>query len=276
MRVVLFCGGLGLRMRAVVEDHGQLQRRTADAPKPMIDVGERPLLWHLMRWYAHFGHREFVLCLGHRGEVIRDWFLNLEHGGVQQLDSTTPAVRVRLEEPGMEGWQITLAETGPDSVIGQRLLSVKEFVDDQDVFLANYADGLSDVRLPELVAHFHETGAIAAFLTVPISSSLHSVSFFQGGQVESIGPLESQQLWINGGFFVLSSKIFDYLLPGEDLVVQPFARLISEKRLFALPYEGFWAALDTAKDRHRVEQLWRTSRPWAVWERETAQVNCDV
>src|ERR1700742_4768416 len=135
-------------MRALVETHGEVRRRAADAPKPMIEVGEQPLLWHIMKWYAHYGHRDFVLCLGHRGEVIRDWLCGLEHSGIEQLDAAVPAVRIQLTEPGMEGWTITLAETGAETVVGQRLMKVREFVEDDDYFLANYADGLSDAPLP--------------------------------------------------------------------------------------------------------------------------------
>lgn len=267
MRVVLFCGGLGLRMKALVEDNGQLRRRAADAPKPMIEVGGRPLLWHIMKWYAHHGHTEFVLCLGHAGEVIRDWFLSQNHGGVTLLDSSIPAVRVQLEGPDMQGWTVTLADTGPDALVGQRLRAVKEFVADQDRFLATYADGLSDVHLPDLLELSLEKDAVATFLAVPLASSLHAVTVGTTGFVNSIGPLESHDLWINGGFFVLQSEIFDYLHAGEELVVEPFARLIAENRLAALPYRGFWVALDTAKDRVRAEELWETTRPWAVWDR---------
>lgn len=272
MRVVLFCGGLGLRMRALVEDDGKLRRRAADAPKPMIEVGGRPLLWHLMKWYAHFGHREFVLCLGHRGEVIRDWFLSKEHGGVMPVNSTMPAVRVHINEPDMEGWDVTLVDTGEDAMVGQRLLAVKEFVIDQEVFLANYADGLSDVPLNELIELSNQQNAVATFLAVPLASSLHAVKVARGGRVNAIHALESQDLLINGGFFVLRREIYDYLNPGEELVVQPFGRLIEQNRLVALPYSGFWVALDTAKDRYRAEQLWETTRPWAVWERSLESV----
>jgi glucose-1-phosphate cytidylyltransferase len=271
MRVVLFCGGLGMRMRALGGDNVHVLRRAADLPKPMIEVGERPLLWHLMKWYAHFGHTEFVLCLGHRGDVIRSWFLSLEHEGVESLDSSMPAVRVRLSEPGMEGWLVTLVETGPDAVVGQRLLSVQEFVADQDVFLANYSDGLSDVPLPDLVELNARSGAVATFMSVPIASTLHTVSFSHGGRVDSVGPLEEEQLWINGGFFVLRKEIFSYMRPGDELVMDPFARLIGEDRLTTLPYGGFWVALDTEKDRRRAEELWASTRPWAVWEQDETQ-----
>jgi glucose-1-phosphate cytidylyltransferase len=271
VRVVLFCGGLGLRMRTMVDDHGTLQRRAADAPKPMSIVGDRPLLWHIMKWYAHYGHHEFVLCLGHRGDVITDWFLSLNHSGVTEVGSAVPALRLQLDEPGMEGWTVTLVNTGPDAVIGQRLRMVREFVDDQEVFLANYADGLSDVSLPEMISLHESSGAVATFMAAPLASSLHAVAFSSDDtHVDSIGPLESKELWINGGFFVLRSEIFDYLNPGEELVVEPFARLIQENRLVAMRYHGFWVALDTAKDRFLAEQLWASSRPWAVWQDEQA------
>lgn len=220
-----------------------------------------------MKWYAHHGHTEFVLCLGHAGESIRDYFLSQNHSGARLLDSSLPAVRVEIDEPDMQGWTVTMVDTGPDALVGMRLRAVKEFVDDQETFLATYADGLSDVHLPDLIELSTNMDAIATFLAVPLASSLHAVKVNESGKVDHIGPLESQDVWINGGFFVLRSEIFNYLHAGEELVVEPFARLIAENRLAALPYRGFWVALDTAKDRVRAEELWETTRPWAIWDK---------
>lgn len=275
MRVVLFCGGLGLRMRAMVDDGHFLQRRAADAPKPMTILGGQPLLWHLMRWYAHWGHNEFILCLGHRGDVIREWCYEQEHEELiprsgEVLDST---LRLRLLGGEADGWDITLVETGPDSMVGQRLRAVRSLVQGEDMFLANYADGLSDIRLPDLVEHAVRSEAIATFVSVPLPSSLHVVSLRPDGLVDKVSALANQGVWINGGFFVLRQEIFDVLHEGEELVVEPFARLIKAKRLAAVAHDGFWVALDTAKDRHSAEVMWQAGdRPWAVWQTSTQLV----
>lgn len=271
MRVVLFCGGLGLRMRALVEDDSQhLQRRAADAPKPMTTLGGQPLLWHLMRWYAHWGHTEFILCLGHRGDVIRDWCLQLPFEELAPRSTHVPAStrRIRLIGDEVEGWDITLVDTGAEAIVGQRLRAVRSLVEDEELFLANYADGLSDVRLPELISSAQQSGAVATFVSVPLPSSLHSVTVDAGsGLVERVSALADQGIWINGGYFVLRPEIFDVLHEGEELVVEPFARLVASRRLAAVVHDGFWVALDTAKDRHVAELMWQSGeRPWAVWE----------
>ena len=271
MRVVLFCGGLGLRMRALVADDAptHLQRRAADAPKPMTVLGGQPLLWHLMRWYAHWGHMEFILCLGHRGDIIRDWCMQKEYEELAPRSTSVPAStrRIRLRGGEGDGWDITLVDTGHDTVVGQRLRAVRSLVDDEELFFANYADGLSDIVLPGLVEEAKRSRAVATFVTVPLSSSLHRVSLDAMGLVESVTALSDEGVWINGGYFVLRREIFDVLHEGEELVVEPFARLIARRELAAVAHRGFWVALDTAKERYFAELMWRSGRrPWAVWE----------
>lgn len=270
MRVVLFCGGLGLRMRSVVEeDPPRLQRRAADAPKPMTVLGGQPLLWHMMRWYAHWGHTDFILCLGHRGDIIRDWCLQMAYEDLVPRSTAVPAStrRVRLIGGEGDGWDITLVDTGHGANVGQRLRAVRGLVEDEELFLANYTDGLSDVVLPDLVEEAKRSRAIATFVTVPLSSSLHRVSLDSMGTVRSVTALSDEGVWINGGFFVLRQEIFDVLHEGEELVVEPFARLIVRRELSAVAHHGFWVALDTAKERYLAELMWQNGRrPWAVWE----------
>jgi len=275
VRVVLFCGGLGLRMRALVEDDQVLQRRAADAPKPMTMLGGQPLLWHLMRWYAFWGHDEFILCLGHRGEVILDWCLEQPHEELIPRSADVPdsTRRVRLIGGEVDGWDITLVDTGADAIVGQRLRAVHSLVQGEPMFLANYADGLCDIRLPDLIQHAEASGAVATFVSVPLSSSLHMVSTGADGVVEEVSALSDQGIWINGGFFVLRTEIFDLLHDGEELVVEPFARLIGQQRLAAVRHLGFWVALDTAKDRYLAELMWQSGdRPWAIWQSSTQLV----
>jgi len=275
VRVVLFCGGLGLRMQAVVQGQAHLARRAADAPKPMALVGGQPLLWHLMRWYAHWGHREFILCLGHGGDVIREWCSQTSSGRLAPRlpDHPDSCERFVFTGGAEDGWDVTLVETGPETIVGQRLRKVRPFVDDEEVFLANYADGLSDVCLPELIDLAAATGAAATFLSVPLQTTLHTVSSDQPeGLVTSVSPLSDHGVRVNGGFFVLSREIFDVLHPGEELVGEPFHRLIDQRRLATLQHDGFWLALETAKDQHHAEELWRSGqRPWAVWQYSRSQ-----
>jgi len=267
MRVVLFCGGLGMRMRPAAGTLDR-RRRSSDCPKPMVALGGQPLLWHLMSWYSHWGHREFVLCLGYGGDVIESWVRS--HRGVElrpRADQPT-ARRFRITEGHEAGWDITLVDTGADASVGQRLRAVQPFVADQDVFMANYADGLSDVALPDLIALSEAEGAVATFMAAPLKTSMHAVTLLPGAPtVGHIGPLAEQELLINAGFFVLRTEIFDYLRPGEELVVEPFQRLIAEGRLAALDHRGFFLALDTTKDVVEAEVLWQNNeRPWAHWE----------
>ena len=235
MKVVLFCGGLGMRIRAASEA----------VPKPLVTVGPRPILWHIMRYYAHWGHDEFVLCLGYKGDTI-EAYVNGE---------------------GLEpGWRVTCVHTGLQASIGERLLSVRRHVDGDATFLANYADGLSDFPLPTLVDRLVASDKVGAFLSVRPSLTCHFVEAGQDGTVTAITPPEQTPLRINGGYFVFRSAIFDYLRPGEDLVAEPFRRLTAERKLLAHSYDGFWKNMDTYKDKQALDELHAAgSAPWQVW-----------
>jgi glucose-1-phosphate cytidylyltransferase len=256
VKVVLFCGGLGMRIR----DYSEA------VPKPMIKVGYRPILWHLMRYYAHFGHTEFILCLGYRGDVIKDYFLHYQetlsndfvlHGGGKEIE---------LLQRDIDDWRITFVDTGATSCIGERLRAVEPHLADDEVFLANYSDGVTDLDLRRYVDEVVARGKIASFVCVRPNLSLHAVSVRDGGLVSRLDPIMDTPLRINGGFFVFRRAIFDYIGPGEDLVAEPFHRLIAEEQLFGYHYDGFWAAMDTFKDREHLEELWSRGRaPWAVW-----------
>ncbi len=233
MRVVLFAGGRGLRMRD----------GAADVPKPLCVLGGRPLLWHLMSWYAAHGHVDFVLCLGYRAQEVRETLS-------------------RHAEPD---WRITYADTGLDTPIGQRLVRVRDAVQDDEMFLANYADVLTDVPVADMVETFRSSGASAALLAVRPQDSFHVVDIGAGSRVRSVRPVTAAPLWQNGGFFVMRPDVFDAIQDGEDLVDQPFGRLAARGRLLAYPWEGFWAPLDTQKDRQRLQDMYaRGYRPWTV------------
>lgn len=256
MKVVIFCGGLGLRLR----EHSER------LPKALVPVGHRPIVWHLMRYYAHYGHRQFVLCLGYRSDAIKRYFL--EYDETQSNDFVlTDGGRVELLKSDLDGWEITFADTGVNATLADRLRAVRHHIGDDEVFLANYADVLTDAPLDRLVDDFLARDAAAAFLTVrPTNYSFHVVKMRNRHQVERMDDIRTADLWINGGYFILRREVLDDLHPGEELVVEPFARLAATGRLVAFQHEGFWAPMDTIKDMLTLQDLNESGvPPWAVW-----------
>lgn len=258
MKVVLFCGGLGTRLR----EHSDT------VPKPLVNVGPRPILWHLMRYYAHHGHTEFVLCLGYRGDLIREYFLNYRDCMSSDFTWEDGGRSIRVHDPGIEDWKITFVDTGLHSNIGQRLLRVRKYVADDEEFLANYADGLGDIPLPRVIELARERQAVAAFASVTSWHSFHATQSDAQGFVTHMGPLRHDSFLINGGFFVLRQEIFDYIEEGEELVEEPFARLIAARKLVTYRHTGFWQAMDTLKDKISLDRMEaRGDCPWAVWKK---------
>lgn len=256
MKVVLFCGGLGTRLR----EHSDT------VPKPMVNIGYRPILWHLMKYYAHFGHTEFILCLGYRGDLIKQYFINYEEWLSNDFRLGGNGNGVHLYNRDIADWKITFAETGLHANIGQRLMAVRHYLEDDEVFLANYSDGLADLPLDEYLEHFSRKDKIASVLCVRPSQSFHTVSLGHDGLVQDIRPVGDANWWINGGFFAFKNEIFDYMKAGEELVQEPFHRLIHQEQLIAYPHEGFWACMDTLKDKQAFDDMnARGDTPWQVW-----------
>jgi glucose-1-phosphate cytidylyltransferase len=257
MKVVLFCGGLGTRLRDYAES----------IPKPMVPIGYRPILWHLMKYYAHFGHREFILCLGYRGDVIKQYFLNYDECLSNDFVLSNGGRDLQLFSRDIDEWKITFVDTGLHANVGQRLRAVEHYVGDDEIFLANYADGLSDLSLPDYLEHFRQHARIASFLCVPPSQSFHVVSTNANGRVDDIRHVGRAGLWINGGFFAFTREIFGYLREGEELVEEPFQRLIAEGQLTAYRFTGFWQCMDTFKDKQLLDDMnARGNPPWEVWK----------
>jgi glucose-1-phosphate cytidylyltransferase len=268
MKVVLFCGGLGLRLR---EQAGSL-------PKPMVPVGYRPILWHVMRYYAHFGHKEFVLCLGYKADVIKRYFLDYNEAHSNDFVLSDGGRSLELMSSDIDDWRIPFVDTGLHANIGQRLLAVREHVQDEEMFLASYSDCLTDASLTDLVSDFQCRGKTASFLSVRPAIPGHFVSQRENGQVTALTPPKQSGLRVNGGYFILRQEIFDYIGEGEELVEQPFQRLIEDEQLIAYPYEGFWAPMDNLRDRQELESMFeRGQAPWAVWNRsETSSPVIDL
>ncbi|HJW35369.1 MAG TPA: sugar phosphate nucleotidyltransferase, partial [Actinomycetes bacterium] len=209
MKVVLFCGGLGLRLR----DH------TERVPKPMVPIGYRPILWHIMKYYAHYGHRDFTLCLGYKADVVKQYFLDyneaLSNDFVLDGNGGREAGRIELLSSDIHDWRITFADTGLHANIGQRLRAVRRHVEGEDVFLANYGDVLTDAPLPEMVDDFLRRDAVAAFISVKPTYTFHVVQATDDGTVERIDDVNAADIWINGGYMMLRKEIFDYLEEGD-------------------------------------------------------------
>jgi glucose-1-phosphate cytidylyltransferase len=239
VKVVLFCGGLGLRLRGV----------TGVVPKPMVPVGGRPLLWHIMKYYAHFGHREFLLCVGHQADVIRRYF----GGGAFRT----------------EGWRVDFVDTPIEASIGERFFAVRDRIDN-DVFLANYGDTVTDVPLPTLIEAHRASGKTASLLAVRPNYTFNVVTTNGSSLVSSFDDIGDSGIRINGGYFVFRREVFDYLEEGEDLP-EMFRRLIAADELVSYPYDGFWAPMDTLKDKEALEALVSSGGSvWQVWEQLTA------
>jgi glucose-1-phosphate cytidylyltransferase len=258
MKVVLFCGGLGMRLREYSEN----------IPKPMVPIGHRPIIWNLMKFYAYYGNKDFILCLGHNSHVIKDYFLNYDE--CLSNDFVLEGGSATLKNTDIHDWTITFADTGLRSNIGMRLKAVEKYLDDldpEDLFMANYADGLSDVPMNDVLEYFKKSGKTACFLCVKPAQTFHYVHLNEDGTVNSIQDTTSNGLTVNGGFFIFKKKIFDYIKDGEELVHEPFQRLIDEKELIAYRYDGFWKCMDTFKDKQLFDEMYvEGDCPWQVWK----------
>ncbi len=258
MKVVLFCGGYGMRLREFSES----------IPKPMVTIGYRPILWHVMKYYAHYGHTDFVLCLGWKANVIKDYFLNYDECVSNDFVLSGGGQKIRLLNSDIQDWNITFVDTGVSTCIGQRLKAVQPHLQGEETFLANYTDGLSSVDLPELIDFHHRNEAAGTFVAVRPSQTFHSVSIDEAGAVRQIEEIGKTDTWMNGGYFVFSQKVFDYLHEGEELVDAPFQRMIADGNLHSLRHRGFWGCMDTYKEKQMLDDMYeRGVTPWAVWKR---------
>jgi glucose-1-phosphate cytidylyltransferase len=259
MKVVLFCGGLGTRLRDV----------SGELPKPMVNIGYRPILWHVMKYYAHYGHKDFILCLGYKGDVIKNYFLNYNEYLSNDFTLSNGGKELKLKQSDITDWNITFVDTGLRSNIGQRLKAVENYLESEKMFLANYADGLTNMPLPEMVDYFIASRKIGCFVCVKPSQTFHIVSLGNGSQVDKIQYVRDTDLTINGGYYVFRNEIFRYIKDGEELVVEPFERLIKEKQLIGYKYEKFWYCMDTFKEQQELNDMYdRGDAPWEVWKKD--------
>jgi len=256
MRAVILAGGMGTRLR----------EETDYRPKPMVEIGGRPILWHIMKNLAHQGLTDFVICLGYKGNQIRDYFLNYE--------SRINDVTVHLGENGPsvihgrsveESWRITLADTGLETMTGGRLHAIQRYMG-QERFLCTYGDGLANIDLDKLINFHSSHGKLATVTAVQPASRFGALDIDSNNQVVSFIEKPRSEKWINGGFFVFEPKIFDYLNREAILEREPLEQLAREGQLKAFKHEGFWQPMDTYREMQDLNQIWNSnSVPWKNW-----------
>lgn len=253
MKVVIFCGGLGVRM-------GEATQRI---PKPMITVGNQPILWHIMKWYALWGHNEFILCLGYRGESVKEYFLTY-HEAIAN-DFVLAGSDVQLLGRDMDDWRITFLDTGIQASMGDRLRAARPHLGDDEYFLCTYGDGLTDAPLDEMIDRLASSGKSGLFLSVRPRLSYHVVYSDEDGAVRNIEPMTSADVRINGGFFVLRHSVIDEVEPGEEIMEGAICKLSERGEMLAYRYDGFWAGMDTIKDKQDLDMLLESGRaPWQM------------
>jgi glucose-1-phosphate cytidylyltransferase len=258
VQVVILCGGLGTRLR----------EETEIRPKPMVEIGHKPILWHIMRGYSHFGHNDFVLCAGYKGDMIKEYFLNHRYFSQDiEIDFRTSSVKVLGQSEEVLPWTIRIQDTGINTLTASRLKQAMPYVDD-DVFLATYGDGVSNVDIDALVAHHKASGKLATVTAVRPSSRFGELAI-DGGIVTSFEEKpQTGQGWINGGFFVFNKSIFrDLPIDDNTSLEQGVLTTLSRSRdLGVYRHEGFWQCMDTQREKNLLEQYWQAGNaPWKLW-----------
>ena len=260
MKVVILCGGRGTRLR----------EETEYRPKPMVPIGDRPILWHIMKTYAHHGFHEFVLCLGYKGDLIKDYFRNyLWH----TCDTTLrlgpdPAVQFHTRHTE-EAWTVTLADTGENTMTAGRLKRIQKYIGDDETFLFTYGDGVGNVDIESSLKFHREHGKLLTLTAVHPPGRFGELGLAEDGAVREFNEKpQAEGGWINGGYFVANRRIFDYLEDSDDMMFEqaPIKKIAAEDQLRARPHTGFWQPMDTYQEFLLLNRLWNeSSAPWKVW-----------
>ena len=257
MKVVLLAGGYGTR----------LSEETELRPKPMVEIGGHPILWHIMKTYSHWGFNEFVILTGYKSHVIKDYFLNY-YTRYSDMTIDMAANSVELHHLRNEPWKVTMLYTGPETMTGGRLLRAKDFLANER-FMLTYGDGVSDVNIPELIQCHETAGKLATLTSVQPAGRFGSLEIAANG---TIGSFKEKPIgagaWINGGFFVMEPGVFDYLTEGDATILErkPLERLAENGQLNAYKHRGFWRPMDTLRDKTELIEMWlKGTAPWALW-----------
>jgi len=257
MKVVILAGGFGTR----------ISEESVDRPKPMVEIGGKPILWHIMKHYSTFGFNDFVIALGYKGEVIKNHFLQYNH--IQSnFTINTSSGKIDLINKGKDNFNVTLFDTGLNSMTGGRLFNLKEYLKDEDEFMLTYGDGVSNINIDELIKHHRKTKATATLTAVRPSARFGNIKTDDMGKVtDFMEKPQTEQGWINGGFFVFSKAIFNYLSSSSDVLEKyPLETLASEGRLSAFEHKDYWQCMDTVRDKNQLNELWINEKaPWKTW-----------
>ncbi|NVN95419.1 MAG: glucose-1-phosphate cytidylyltransferase [Bacteroidetes bacterium] len=259
MKVVILAGGLGSR----------LSEETTLKPKPMVEIGGRPILWHIMKIYSHYGYNDFIICCGYKGYMIKEYFANYF---LHQADVTIDLKQNKLEvhQSNVEPWRITLIDTGLDTMTGGRIKKIQKYIGNEP-FMLTYGDGLGNVNIKELVEFHTKQNKLATVTVVQPSGRFGAIHFNQENSVEIFAFQEKPKgdnTWINGGFFVLQPEVFDYIKDGDSTIWErePLETLAKDKQLHAFRHYGFWKPMDTIRDKEDLEDLWKTDKcDWKLW-----------
>jgi len=257
MKVVILAGGLGTR----------LSEETDLRPKPMVEIGDHPVLWHIMKFYSYWGYNEFVVLTGYKSHIIKDYFINYY---TRYSDITIDMANnsVQLHNIRSEPWKVSMLYTGPDTQTGGRILRAKNFLGNER-FMLTYGDGLSDVNIPELVKNHEKSGKTVTLTAVQPTGRFGSIELGEGSAVESFKEKpDGDNAWINGGFFIMEPGVFDYLTEGDATILErkPLERLAETGQLNAYKHHGFWRPMDTLRDKNEITEMWtKKTAPWALW-----------
>lgn len=255
MKAVILAGGLGTR----ISEESHLK------PKPMITIGGKPIIWHIMKQYSHYGVNDFIICLGYKGYVVKEYFANyFLHMSDVTFDMANNEMQVH--EKHVEPWKVTLIETGEDTQTGGRLQKVREYIGDE-TFCFTYGDGVSDINIQKLIAFHQAHGKLATVTAIQPPGRYGALNL----NSESVEQFQEKPAgdgsWINGGFFVLEPEVIDFIDgPTTAWEESPLKKLADQQALMAYRHTGFWKAMDTLRDKVNLENLWQTTAPWKVWE----------
>lgn len=257
MKVVILAGGMGTR----ISEESQLR------PKPMIEIGGKPMLWHIMKLYSYYGYNEFIVCCGYKGQMIKEYFI---HYYVNQSDSTflLQNKEVVVHEVFAEPWRVTLANTGLNTLTAGRVLKIRDYIGEDEEFFLTYGDGVSNVDIPALLHFHHEHGKVVTITTTQPSGRFGSLKINEQNQVMGFKEkARTDSAWVNAGFMVLNKHVFDYLGGGNEMLeAGPFEKIAGDGEMAAYKHGGFWSPMDTLRDKNYLEELWDTGQaPWKVW-----------
>lgn len=255
MKTVILAGGKGTR----------LSEETQRIPKPMVKIGDKPILWHIMKTYSHYGFNDFIICLGYKGYLIKEYFFNyLKHNSDFTVDLRSK--KLNIHHANTEPWRVTLVDTGTNSLTGGRIKRVADYIGDKP-FMVTYGDGVGNINIKELVEFHRKQGKIATLTAVRPTGRFGALGLEGDNVLQFSEKTDNADKWVNGGFFVLEPKVFDYL-PGDGMPFEkdPLENLAKDGELNAYKHHGFWKPMDKLYDKTQLEELWNTGNaPWKVW-----------